>query len=514
MQNWFQNRRAKEKSIKRTAEYAAREQAVNRQRESSEDASSASQSPEQEQQDENSAEERSVLDNIRRPFLSSAVIGEAVEEKKGEAEQQNNLLDDEDQTPGASLCVRHENMRPNQESGNEGFVAVEDVPLCLPNSGDIQEQLPSPDITLSRDFDYQAPEIFQPLPQTACSNLDYMDAADMDTAWFQTLPQAPSDYFGPGVGQLSLLNAGPPMAMAQAQEFRSDDAPKVEQLASPVSMSPTPPPARDVSSRLKSPRPVNIAARRNHQRPAPLGLGVSRKGSFCQGPKTGIEMPRRRADDGASMRRTASASGLRRLPKVSEAGGRSPGTNFQGMRSPSYNSAASPMSPSRADTPSTSSSEEHHGLPYSNFAAALTARFGEPAVSTPPVTPGLPLGYQSFANPFEQAWTHAANDQPLATPSLCSHGGSEMDFPATSHIPSYIASQPATPGFPRPDAFGPGFRFTHGGMSNAPEYMFPESSYIESSLASSPHEQPASKHFQFAQNVTPQDFSNELRTEK
>ncbi|KAB5551191.1 hypothetical protein GE09DRAFT_1125334 [Coniochaeta sp. 2T2.1] len=360
-----------------------------------------------------------------------------------------------------------------------------------------QFQTPNSDMN---EFDYPTLQGFHGLPQNSLNSLEYLDEDEIATAWFHPLPQAPSDYFGSDVAPLSMLNACAPMAIAE--QFPSEDALKVQQLASPVSMcstSQTPPPPKEMASRfaLKSPRPVNIAARRNLQRPAPLGLAISRKAPHCQGPKTGIDMPRR---DTTPMRRTASATGLRRLQRVSE-GLRSPGIHVQGMRSPSYNSSGSPVSPGRSDTPATTNSDEHHGLPYGNFNAPLTSRF-ENAINTPPVTPGLPLGYSAFPNPFEQAWAHASYEQPLATPSLCSHGGSEMDFPGTSHLPTYIASQPVTPGFPRPDAFGPGFRFAHGGMSNAPEYTFPESRYVDSSP-----EQPMSKTFQFARNVTPQNFS-------
>jgi hypothetical protein len=181
------------------------------------------------------------------------------------------------------------------------------------------------------------------------------------------------------------------------------------------------------------------------------------------------------------------------------------------MRSPSYHSSASPVSPGKADSPATNNSDDQqHGLPYGNFNAPLTSGF-ESSIHTPPVTPGLPMSYSGFANPFEQAWAHAAGEQPLATPSLCSHGGSELDFPGTTPIPNYVASQPATPGFARPDTFGPGFRFAGQGgavgMANAPEYTFPDSGYIESSPLQ--EHAASSKTFQFAQNVTPQDFGGE-----
>lgn len=455
-------------------------------------------------------DERSATDNIRRPFMSSATIGEVDEydaEEDDISEHKPLYLVESEGTPEISVPGLDQDSQSlsNSPPDHDGLMVVIGGPQGLPNNDDCQEQFRSPSISITQEYGYPALAGFHGLAENSLDNLEYMDNSELPTAWFHPLPQAPNDYFGSGVTPLSLLNAGTPMTVSEQR--RSENSLKVEQLASPVSMSQIPPPAKDMSSRfaLKSPRPINIAARRS-QRPAPLGLAVSQKTSYCSGPKTGIDVPRRHADDRTPMRRTASATGLRRLPRVSE-GLRSPSMNFQAMHSPRYNNSASPVSPSSAHTPNTNNSEERHALPYGNFNAPLTSRFGE-AVNTPPVTPGLPLGYSAFANPFEQAWAHV-NDQPLATPSLCSHGGSEMDFPGTSHIPSYIASQPVTPGFPRADAFGPGFRFMHGGMSNAPEYTFPDSSYVESSLASSPYEQQSSKTFQFAQNVTPQDFGHE-----
>jgi len=451
---------------------------------------------------------------MQRPIMSSATIGETEPDDNGASEAQQPEAADCSETPDLSSHDMDDDDTHSSSPSEDNRLTVV-VSHDVSDNNDAQQPFQTPESDLSQGFDYRSLHDFQVVPQGSADNLDYLDDSEIPTAWFHPLPQAPSDYFESDATPLALLNAGAPMAMADP--FQSQDNLKVQQLASPVSMSSTsqtPPPSKEMASRfaLKSPRPINIAARRNHQRPAPLGLSISRKASYSQGPKTGIDMPRHRPNDSTPMRRTASATGLR-LPTVSQ-GLRSPGINFQGTRSPSYNASASPVSPGRADTPATNNSDDHHhSLPYGNFNAPLTSRF-ESSINTPPVTPGLPLGYSSFANPFEQAWAHAASEQPLATPSLCSHGGSEMDFPGgTSHIPHYIASsQPATPGFPRPDAFGPGFRFGGhgggggGGMSNAPEYTFPESSYVESPL-----EQHAvsSKTFQFAQNVTPQDFSSE-----
>lgn len=465
--------------------------------------------------DNSSAEGQPILDNMQRPIMSSAAIGigEVDFEDDGPLERPQPQVAGSDEAPDVSPQHADDDMQSNSPHSDNDRPTV-GVCRDVPSEGETREPRTS---DFSHGFDHPALHDINALSRASGNGIDYLEDSEMPTAWFHPLPHAPSDYFGPDGTPLSPLNAGAPIMAAIATQIPSKDAAmKVQQLASPVSMASTsetpPPPPKETQSRFaaKSPHPINIAARRNHQRPAAIGLPASRKSPYSQGPKTGVDFPRCRADNTTPMRRTTSATGLR-LPRVSE-GLRSPGLYFQRTRSPSYNSSGSPVSPGRADTPVTHNSDEHHALPYGNFNAPLTSRF-ESSISTPPVTPGLPLGYSGFANPFEQAWAHAGSEQPVATtPSLCSHGGSETDFAGTSsRMPNYMASQPTTPGFPRPDAFGPGFRFGHGGMSNAPEYTFPDSSsYVDSTLGSSPHEQHTlSKTFQFAQNMTPQDFSHE-----
>jgi hypothetical protein len=124
-------------------------------------------------------------------------------------------------------------------------------------------------------------------------------------------------------------------------------------------------------------------------------------------------------------------------------------------------------------------------------------------VKTPPDTPGLASNFPEhfFPNAADQAWNFMPHDEPLPTPSLCSHDGSELQFSMASQIPGYIASQPVTPSFP--PSIGPAY----GGIYGNAEYNFPESYPADSSARSSPVAPAKSKQFQFAQNVTPQDFN-------
>jgi hypothetical protein len=118
---------------------------------------------------------------------------------------------------------------------------------------------------------------------------------------------------------------------------------------------------------------------------------------------------------------------------------------------------------------------------------------------------GFPEAY--YPTPLDHAWNYAQQDEPLPTPSLCSHGGSELDFSMAPQLPGYVASQPATPSFP--PAMGPTYTGFFGSSLGQTEYHFPESYPAESSARSSPVAPPRSKQFQFAQNITPQDFSTD-----
>jgi hypothetical protein len=80
-------------------------------------------------------------------------------------------------------------------------------------------------------------------------------------------------------------------------------------------------------------------------------------------------------------------------------------------------------------------------------------------------------------------------------------------------LPGYVASQPVTPSFPpsmAPAYTNAGF-FGSGAAGlgqQQTEYHFPESYPADASSArSSPVAPLRSKQFQFAQNVTPQDYS-------
>ena len=326
-----------------------------------------------------------------------------------------------------------------------------------------------------------------------------------------------SEYFGnssmhsflPGGIQDTLVDE--PIASietSQLCEALEDDI-KIEHL-SPSSMSHSPHPPAD--QRFKSPPPpTDIAARRNIRRPPSLGLGSLRGFSHSQGPKTCIDVSRR-PDAPTPMRRMTSA-GLGLSGRIQKASlvPRSPFSldrnraallhTLQGTSAPSLSSlncAVSPLSPNGLNlgenqTP-TNFSDEEHKFRLGSFGGPNM----EQPMRTPPATPGLPSNFQEpmFYFHLDQHWNAGPQDEPLQTPSLGSHGGSEFEFSG------YVVSQPATPSLPM--HIGPAHGL-HGKVPSNVEYTFPDS-FPGYSAKSSPG-QPKSQQFQFAQNVTPQDFN-------
>jgi hypothetical protein len=337
------------------------------------------------------------------------------------------------------------------------------------------------------------------------------------------LPSAPYIHFHvPTFPSESFLEATTPMPMNNNEQFAGGYPFKSREMPTmSVSQSPPPPPAELCFKPQRS-----IAERRKRQRPAELSEFA--RSSRSQGPRTGIEMGRR-LEHPAPMRRTASATGMYPLGISKSSTGSSYNVKQEslliGLRtsgSPTLttlNTALSPMSPrDRELTPATmSSSDDHHSHSFGNFDAHYPVKADPYAIHTPPKTPGLQLNLQPHTfNMSADAFGHGL-DESLMTPGLV-RDGSELDFPGSNasgyhSVPRYAASQPVTPGFP-PHNFGPSYMWGPQPSNNAAEYRFPDSSscYMESSARSSPgaHHLAAPVNFQFAQNVTPQDFKVEM----
>ncbi len=397
-----------------------------------------------------------------------------------------------------------------ETQGQDGFQQPATFAFQLADAGAV-DGLPRP------DFDALAPPNAMGIADAGA----FSPFAEQDYFATPSVPRFPSEMVAPhatlDVDNQLLRHHASMESMAQSD------------VVSPASIPESPSTVSDL--RFKSPPPpADIAGRRKSRRPAPLGLSSLRGGP---GPKTGIEVPRR-TDTVSPMRRISSATGslCGRVQKsfMGPGGPRSPFAmdrnkeallhSLHEAHSPvvgSLNNAMSPMSPEGllgsgiVDCPvgPSTSSDDEQGYPFSSLGAVSGVPLynPEPAVKSPPGTPGLHMGFQEayYPSSLEHAWNYAQQDEPLPTPSLCSHGGSELEFSMAPHLPGYVASQPVTPSFP--PTMGPTYTGFFGTSLGQTEYHFPESYPTESSARSSPVAPPRSKQFQFAQNITPQDFS-------
>ncbi|KAK3990315.1 pah3 homeobox protein encoded by the pah3 protein [Cladorrhinum sp. PSN332] len=541
--NWFQNRRAKEKQMKKTAEFEA-QQAMER---------AASESKSSDDQEQGAVSEFYGLSNQHQPLtLSTAAIGV----NGGDGANSNGAGSGKQSTnePSPEMMSAPRSLDTPTSPDSDDLVSIKhehsDSPVHhIQNAPDLA---PPPAITSLFDSQQHQPDYQQPTPFSFRQpNPQVLDG--LVSSHFEPLPTqarlsidesgslhsfAARDYFAPpSVPRFPSEMIAENMANLAENELLSRQ-PSHEDLIKSEGVSPTsmPESPSTVSElRFKSPPPpADIAGRRKLRRPTPLGL-TSLRGA--PGPKTGVEAPRR-ADTASPMRRISSATGplCGRVQKsfMGPGGPRSPFAmdrnkeallhSIQGSQSPimaSLNNAMSPMSPGamsgqsmRETTVGTNGSDDDQGFTYGSLGAmsSLPMYKADPTIKTPPGTPGLQMGFHDaayFSNPVDNAWNYAPQDEPLPTPSLCSHGGSELEFSMAPQMPGYVASQPATPSFP--PSIGPTYNngFFGSSMAHA-EYHFPDSSYpSESSARSSPVGPPRSKHFQFAQNVTPQDFNSD-----
>lgn len=492
------------------------------------------------------------LSNRHQPLsLSTAAFGDSAggvdSDNIGSGKQSPH--EPSPQAMSAARCID----TPTSPASND-YISIKHENSASPahHLHDTQELAPAAAITSSFEAqqhqpDFQQPTPFsfrQPNPQVldglVGSNFEALQSQGRlsinESSSYTTFPVR--DYFAsPSVSRFSSEMIAETMGHGTSDNGLLTRHPSHEDLIksegfSPSSLSESPSTVSEL--RFKSPPPpADIAGRRKLRRPTPLGL-TSLRGAA--GPKTGIEAPRR-IDTASPMRRLSSATpGLcGRVQKsfMGPGGPRSPFAmdrnkeallqSLHGSQSPvmpCLSSAMSPMSPGtmsgqsmRETTVGTTGSDEEQGFAYGSLGAVsgLPMYKTDGTMKTPPGTPGLQVGFHEaayFPSSVEHAWNYAPQDEPLPTPSLCSHGGSELEFSMAPQMPGYVASQPATPSFP--PSIGPTYNNGFfGGVPHA-EYHFPEPSYpSESSARSSPAGPPRSKQFQFAQNVTPQDFNGD-----
>lgn len=529
--NWFQNRRAKEKQMRKTAEFEAQQ--------ARERAASESKTPED--RDQGAVSEFYGLTNRHQPLgLSTAAF-------QDEEDQSND--DASDHLKGGFNPMANARDIPIVGLGNDSPVSPEadsightEQPTTIHQHTGDMSALATPSavsnpfgpMPIQSEFHQPSSYSFELTEPPAIDGLPGHDFNGIirDSSAYGSFPER--DYFASTANpsfrpQINARAMDNNMLESSSHQSPVESVAKSESL-SPSSMGHSPIAASDM--RFKSPPPpADIAGRRNLRRPAPLGLNSLRTGSLGQGPKTGIEAPRR-SETASPMRRIASATGNLpgrvQKPFMSSNGPRSPFAiernkeallqSLHGAQSP-MNGAMSPLSPGhmtlqslREATVTTNASDEDQGYIFGSLGAVsgvLPAYKAEPNVKTPPGTPGLQMNFTEpyYAGSTENAWSYGPQDEPLPTPSLCSHGGSELEFSMAPQMPGYVASQPVTPSFP--PSIGPTYNGFFGSSVASAEYNFPDSYPTESSARSSPAEPPRSKQFQFAQNVTPQDFTAE-----
>jgi hypothetical protein len=526
LQNWFQNRRAKEKQMRKTAEFEA-QQARER---------AASESKSSDDQDQGVVSEFYGLNNQHQPLgLSTASFGDdsdAVESDDTAAE--GEFADSTASLGGESPA--------SSDSGS--FVHIKDDPSASPAHQSRGLVHLAPPVAVAHPFsEPHAQAAFQQPTAFAYRPANTIAVDGLPRPHFDTLPCHSSirindaatfspynnrDYFAtPSVSQFPSEMLGSNLTRNGGNRLlRHETSTESLTRSDAVSPSSIPDSPSTVSElRFKSPPPpADIASRRKMRRPAPLlGLTSLRGGP---GPKTGIEAPRR-ADTASPMRRISSATGslCGRVQKtfMGSGGPRSPFAmdrnkeallqSLQSTQAPIMASLNDAMSPMSSDGMGTNASDDKLGYPFSSLGAVngLPLYNGDAAAArTPPDTPGLQTHFHEpyLPNSFDHAWNFVPQDEPLPTPSLCSHGGSELEFSMAPQLPGYVASQPVTPSFP--PSVGPTYAGYFGtSLGHNTEYHFPDSYPAESSARSSPVAPPRSKQFQFAQNITPQDFNTD-----
>jgi hypothetical protein len=292
--------------------------------------------------------------------------------------------------------------------------------------------------------------------------------------------------------------------------------------SSPESLVQSPP-----QSVFRSP-PSTIASRRNAPRPAPLGLNALRA-HVQPGPKTVDGSRMHDGRPGSSMRRVSSASGSVRIQKSVSASPlnryveRKPEMLLQLARSPNQmvNTIAAPPTPEtpqlcaqqQADREASISSDDSA---YSAFVSSLpSAHLGvDPTLKTPPTTPGLLSNISEALFVGDAQYAHYDE-------SLGSAFGSDADFSTMSSTSSmqgmqhyFASSQPVTPSFPPSHpgyamaaAAGPVISHYQIYPGSNTDYNWPEPSSITSTqsspgMTSQGHFQ---THFTF-NNSTPNDY--------
>ncbi|KAK7744195.1 hypothetical protein SLS53_003716 [Cytospora paraplurivora] len=557
--NWFQNRRAREKQLHRVQAYEASQAA--------DFAAPESEciNPKEEELDHPVSSEFYTLSHRSQALQpSSAPFSDAgaSSERYGPSCSSHDGQDDEElgvessETSSVGTYSRpHENDRIGQviesdyqhlqqsrmlPSSQTNIFSTSNVPLIATNLGDQQGTLSSsPDTyTGHRDQLYHpprdpfisefTPDALNPLP-TIKPEARRSECFISSTSFIVPSTEA----FGINIMGQDQAENGSSRRQSEASGVSSIDAlsPDMIPQASPSPQQP------GMTEEPTSPN-SSIASRRKLRPPQRLNQTALR--NYPNGPKTGIEGPRRPETYGP-VRRAASANGplsskiTKSCTPVSPLSPRSFGPNLleQIAKASSLNSTShafgdpSDTSPVRsnleqqylsADAPRLSFQQS--SIPVSSLGEYATRPPSAPDYAQEVVFSGIQAqGFQAFNHPgFTLDTSYGpSSEEALTTPGL-SQFGSEVEFPMSLSAPRYVESEPATPSFIPGAVRGtsatqsqtfPAFKLDsppQGDIfpwSRSPDQQLPT---WKNSLAQLSETQ--SQSFQFQPNVTPQNFNS------
>ncbi|KAI9167021.1 Paired box protein Pax-6 [Paramyrothecium foliicola] len=482
--NWFQNRRAREKKENNIRAYEARQ----RMEKEKMDASSGNDSGEEVHRD--SVASSAPFPELRKPLRLANASSEPSPDNSNSdtySESGRGTIDEHDTIASqiSASCTHTDDLgasdsdclspKLEEHSSNSGS----HIGAYLANTSPVQ----------ASDVALQAFESLEHL-QTKCPEylldsyqpLIGSDAEELASSFSsQTFPSEQTFLEG------SLLQENPHVQGPHEQDHDFSDS----------EISP--------AMHLKTPPAIDIASRRN-RRPPPLAIAGARSYSYNI-PKTAVDLSKR-GQYGNTMRRVASVNGMVRIAKPSSGTPRSPFSErkaeglLQLNRPPNINATKGSIAPPTPNTPVVSQHlSVDEALAAGTFSLDDKSPFSsmvvqDPTLRTPPTTPGIMD--QLFS--LNAAYESSMPDEPLATPGLGRFPG-EFELPDMSTaVPSYLAqdctSQPETPLYA--PHMGPTYFGYAGGNA---EYNWSE---VSSSAKSSPGQN--SQRVQFM-NMTASNFS-------
>jgi len=528
VKNWFQNRRAKEKLLKKSR--------------AASDANNSADDPEEK------ISEYLPSANDSRPLQASSATFPGSDEEPDlqhedhMLEQDDDLADDDDDLEHDDSPSGEEDydIQPKDESVSPMSLPVR-VPINAhgdatpqehrfavpPSMGQFETHIPSPHADVDAQdqshvqsfFNFEAGFASETV-QASNAYAQFESPVEINSI-LEPMPSLPSQLL-PTVATIHDHNSG---GVFDFEQLSVDGFPPAH---SSPDLSTASPASGAADLRFKSPPPpANLASRRNKGVPAQLNPTALR--SYSYGPKTGIERSQR-LDIPSPMRRIASATGTSMPGRIHKPtiGGSAPRSplhldrimrSLQSTGSPLLGSINTALSPAtlndgmfqgfqtqRETTVSSSASDDEHRYVLGGSHNGLLHM--EPTLRTPPGTPGIRRNNQEQLPTMDATWNFMQQpDEPLITPGLGSFGSDE--FAMAQSAPEYVMnSQPPTPSF----APTVGSNFFQLGLDSsvaglATEYAF-SGDFAQDSARSSPGQFRAKQpQFQFTPNITPQDFS-------